>query len=205
MKPIRQWKTVLSLLLFFSILFSVTACAQRSDVNALQPQEQTEDLDLSRFLVAVEDEPDTVDFQCTTIHYTIAQNVFNRLVEMESNEAGEMEILPSLAESWEVSDDGRQYTFHLRKGVVFSNGADLKAAAKSYAKKNNGIVLMYGYQTDFGDAPTGWNGTDTSYLIQDYAQNVQILVDDPKDTYQYEFVEEPEDLKQLIRLWQNVW
>ena len=132
MKPIRQWKTVLSLLLFFSILFSVTACAQRSDVNALQPQEQTEDLDLSRFLVAVEDEPDTVDFQCTTIHYTIAQNVFNRLVEMESNEAGEMEILPSLAESWEVSDDGRQYTFHLRKDVVFSNGADLTASDVQY-------------------------------------------------------------------------
>lgn len=94
---------------------------------------------------------------------------------------------------------------HEPNGLLFSNGADLKAAAKSYAKKNNGIVLMYGYQTDFGDAPTGWNGTDTSYLIQDYAQNVQILVDDPNDTYQYEIIEEKEDIKQLIRLYQNAW
>ena len=94
---------------------------------------------------------------------------------------------------------------HEPYSLLFSNGTDLKAAAKSYAKKNNGIVLMYSYQTDFGDAPVGWDSTDNSYLIQDYAQNVQILVDDPKDSCQYEFVEEKEDIQQLIRLYQNAW
>ena len=64
---------------------------------------------------------------------------------------------------------------------------------------------MYAYQSGFGDAPVGWDATDTSYLIQDFVRNVQILVDDPKDAYQYELVEVPEDLKQLIRLWQNTW
>lgn len=96
-------------------------------------------------------------------------------------------------------------TGHDPFSLRLSNGKDLKTAAQQYSKKTGGIVLMYGYQTDFGDAPTGWDGTDTSYLIQDYAQNVQILVDDPKDAYQYEIVEEKEDIQQLIRLYQNAW
>ena len=78
----------------------------------------------SSYIVAVEDEPDTVDFQCTSIHYTVAINAFNRLVETEVN-GSDVWVAPSLAESWSESSDGRTYTFHLRDGVTFSNGSPL--------------------------------------------------------------------------------
>ncbi|MEN0105199.1 MAG: ABC transporter substrate-binding protein [Pseudomonas sp.] len=45
-----------------------------------------------------------------------AQTVFNRLVQFER---GSTEVVPALAERWEVSADGLQYTFHLRHGVKF--------------------------------------------------------------------------------------
>lgn len=49
--------------------------------------------------------------------------VFNRLLEFER---GATTIVPGLAERWEVSPDGLQYTFHLRKGVKFHATAEFK-------------------------------------------------------------------------------
>ncbi|WP_274423793.1 ABC transporter substrate-binding protein [Chelativorans sp. YIM 93263] len=42
--------------------------------------------------------------------------VYNRLVQFEP---GTTNTVPGLAESWEVSDDGLEITFHLREGVQF--------------------------------------------------------------------------------------
>ncbi len=132
MKHTVQWKAILRFLLALMVAAALSACALRSPEETPVRQDAPEELDTSRFLVAVEDEPDTVDFQCTSIHYTIAQNVFNRLVEMENGPDGNMMILPSLAESWEISEDGRTYTFHLREHVHFSNGSPLTASDVYY-------------------------------------------------------------------------
>nr|WP_310622146.1 ABC transporter substrate-binding protein [Pseudovibrio sp. M1P-2-3] len=45
-----------------------------------------------------------------------SRQIYNRLIEFKR---GETEITPALAESWEISPDGKEYTFKLRKGVKF--------------------------------------------------------------------------------------
>ena len=130
MRAINGLEKTICILLAAALLLSLSACS--AGTRPSPTPEQAEAADPAAYLVAVEDEPDTVDFQCTSIHYTIAQNVFNRLVGMENDAAGNAEILPELAESWEISDNRRAYTFHLREGVTFSNGSPLTASDVQY-------------------------------------------------------------------------
>jgi len=50
-------------------------------------------------------------------------NVFEGLTRIGPNG----EVLPDLAESWTISDDGKVYTFKLHTGVKFHDGADFSA------------------------------------------------------------------------------
>ncbi len=52
------------------------------------------------------------------------ENVYDTLVMYDASG----KIQPGLAESWETSEDGLTWTFHLRPGVVFHNGDALKAS-----------------------------------------------------------------------------
>ena len=50
---------------------------------------------------------------------------------------GTTEIVPSLATSWDISADGLTYTFHLRKGVTFTDGSQFNAAAVKWSFNRN--------------------------------------------------------------------
>ncbi|MEZ5800699.1 MAG: ABC transporter substrate-binding protein [Nitratireductor sp.] len=50
-------------------------------------------------------------------------NIFEGLTRIGSNG----EILPALAESWDISEDGKTYTFKLHTGVKFHDGTDFDA------------------------------------------------------------------------------
>lgn len=69
----------------------------------------------------------TADVQKTSKDYTLPQNIYDRLLEIEVDDAGVSKIVPSLAEDWDISADGLEYTFHLRQDVKFQNGNDFTA------------------------------------------------------------------------------
>jgi oligopeptide transport system substrate-binding protein len=52
----------------------------------------------------------------------VVHQIYNTLVEVDSN----LNIVPSLAKSWEISADNLTYTFHLRTNVFFQNNAAFK-------------------------------------------------------------------------------
>jgi peptide/nickel transport system substrate-binding protein len=57
------------------------------------------------------------------------QNMYSYLVQYDKD----LRPQPDLAETWEVSPDGKTYTFALRKGVKFHNGRELTSADVKYS------------------------------------------------------------------------
>lgn len=56
--------------------------------------------------------------------------IFDNLVEFKP---GTTEVQPALAESWDVSDDGLEFTFNLRSGVEFHDGTPFNAEAVKFS------------------------------------------------------------------------
>jgi peptide/nickel transport system substrate-binding protein len=55
----------------------------------------------------------------------IGHNIYNSLLTVTP--PPELKIVPDLAKSWEVLDEGRTYVFHLVEGVKFHDGTDFDA------------------------------------------------------------------------------
>lgn len=59
---------------------------------------------------------DIVQYTAATTADASAETLFERLVQFAP---GSTQVIPALAERWEISNDGLQYTFQLRRGVQF--------------------------------------------------------------------------------------
>jgi len=71
--------------------------------------------------------------------------MFDNLIRRDPRDSGKT-IIPDLAHSWEISEDGKTYTFFLRKGVEFHDGAeltseDVKATFDRIRKPPQGISI----------------------------------------------------------------
>jgi peptide/nickel transport system substrate-binding protein len=71
--------------------------------------------------------------------------MFDNLVRRDPRDSGKT-IIPDLAHSWQIAPDGKTYTFHLRKEVLFHDGAeftseDVKATYDRIRKPPEGVSI----------------------------------------------------------------
>lgn len=71
---------------------------------------------------------------CNVYSSMVHQQIFDRVMDV----AEDGTVTPKVAESFEVSDDGLSYTFHIRQGIKFHNGDDLTAEDVAFSLKRAG-------------------------------------------------------------------
>ncbi|WP_411703911.1 dipeptide ABC transporter periplasmic-binding protein DppA [Edaphovirga cremea] len=84
--------------------------------------------------------------------------IYNRLVEFK---LGTTEIEPGLAEKWEISDDGKTYTFHLRKDVKWQDNKDFKPTRNFNA---DDVLFSFNRQLDVKNAYHKVSGGSYEYF-----------------------------------------
>jgi peptide/nickel transport system substrate-binding protein len=94
------------------------------------------------------DPANAYDFHTWEIFYNIYQGLY-------TYPPGSTELVPALAEAYEISADGKEYTFRLRKGLKFSDGTPFDADA--YKWSIDRVMALKG---------------DPSWLVTDFVERV---------------------------------
>ena len=78
------------------------------------------------------DEPQDLDPHVVTglLEHRILTSLFEGLAKLDTET---LEPIPGVAESWEISEDGTKYTFHLRENAKWSNGDPVTSQDFLYA------------------------------------------------------------------------
>lgn len=102
-------KKILSLLLIFALLFSLSSCAQVKKLLGRGAQQA--------FSYPIEQMPETLDPQIASsaAELTVIENCMEGLVRVNA----EGKAVPAVARSWNVSEDGLKYTFNLRRDAAW--------------------------------------------------------------------------------------
>jgi peptide/nickel transport system substrate-binding protein len=109
--------------------------------------------------VTVLDPADSYDFHTWEIHH----NTMDTLLHYAP---GTTDLEPGLATSYEVSDDGLEYTFHLVEGVSFPDGTPLNAEAVKWSIDR--VIALEG---------------DPNWLVTSFVDSVEVV-----DEYTVKFV-----------------
>jgi peptide/nickel transport system substrate-binding protein len=81
--------------------------------------------------VGLQADPTSLDPQKTSLTalFHVTEHIYSLLVRLKPD----LTVEPDLAEKWDISADGKTYTFTLRKGVKFHSGRELSSSDVKYS------------------------------------------------------------------------
>jgi peptide/nickel transport system substrate-binding protein len=142
----------------------------------------------SGLVVGATSDPDTLfpwkATQFQAVH--VLEQLYGTLTELDAD----LEVVPGLAESWQVSEDGRTITMALRTGVTFTDGsafdsADVKASLDRIRDEATGAVAAASLASvtgveapDPGTVVLSLSGPDAGLLAALASVNLAMLPSD---------------------------
>jgi len=89
--------------------------------------------------------------------------VFDALITVDSA----LNVIPSVAKSWDISDDNKKFTFHLRNDVKFHDGVKLtsKDVKFTFDKIMDSTVRAENKKADFKDVKSVKDLDDTTFVV----------------------------------------
>ncbi|MDP4104301.1 MAG: ABC transporter substrate-binding protein [Bacillota bacterium] len=147
-----------SLTILTALVFLITGCSSSTSTNstaeATTKKAATKVKSGGELTYALATTPDTLDPHRSGL--AVAVRVFRTIYDSLVVQAPDNTIKPWLATSWNVSNDGKSYTFKLRKDVKFQDGTPFNAAAVKYSfdrildpktQAKNAVALLKPYQS----------------------------------------------------------
>ena len=139
-------------------------------------------------LVRLYRDPPTLDPHLTTDNISggLVNEIFGGLVTLSLD----LKVVPDLAERWDVSDDGRVYTFHLRKDAKFHDGKpvtaeDVRWSLERVADPKTLSPVAEQYLSDIVGVSAKLDGRASSISgLQVVDQHtIRITIDEPKSYF----------------------
>lgn len=133
----------------------------------------------STIVVAVESDFSRMDPQAsgTWNTFKVLRHIFEGFVEEDLTKGGSEvpQVVPALAESWDISDDRKTYTFHLRKGVKFHDGTPWNAAAAKFnLDRMTNPNFQYHQKLSPGMMGWMWQDLDGYDVVDDYTFKIRL-------------------------------
>lgn len=129
--------------------------------------------------IALESEPNQLDphISNTWNTFRILFHIFESFVaqDLTRDDLQLPEIVPALAESWDISPDGCVYTFHLRKGVKFHDGTDWNAeAAKFNLDRMTNPKFEYANPIAITKLKWVWGDVESYRVVDEYTFEIKL-------------------------------